>query len=143
MGVRMKRLSRTKLKIILIILACILLYGCKSDHSEVKKIKDLEFTVVEDADIPEGLMEKIEEKKSKSFKLTYSNADYLYIIVGYGEKRTGGYSITVDELFLTDNAIYIDTNLLGPSKDAVVTEVLTYPYIVVKTAFREERVVFN
>lgn len=135
-------LSRTRLSLAIIIIGCLLIYGCNKDP-EIKKIKDLEFTVVEDADIPEGLMAKIEEKKSKSFKLSYSNSDNLYIIVGYGEQSTGGYSIIVDKLYLTENAIYIDTNLLGPKKDEVVTQALTYPYIVVKTEIRDERIVFN
>ena len=98
-----------------------------SNKSKPDKLKGLEFTVVEDADVPEKLMEAINEKKSQPFKTTYSDEEYLYIAVGYGEKPTGGYSISVDEFYLTDNAIYVDTNLIGPSQEEFVSNAVTYP----------------
>ncbi len=136
-----------RLRILLLLLGVIgsglLITGCKSENTDIKKIKDLEFTVVEDADVPEQLMQIINEKKKEPFKMSYSNADNLYIVVGYGEQPTGGYSISVDELFLTSNAVYIDTNLIGPSENDYVTNAVTYPYVVVKTEFIDKNVVFK
>ncbi len=127
-----------------LIAMCLMLFGCKKDETEIKKIRDLEFTVVEEADLPENLLKTINEKKDKPFTFSYFiDTDYLYICVGYGAQKSGGYSITVDELYLADNAIYIDTNLLGPSKDDVVTQVVTYPYIVVKIEYIDKVVAFN
>ncbi len=135
------------LRIILLLLGVIgsglLFTGCKSENTDVKKIKDLEFTVVEDADVPEQLMQIINEKKKEPFKMSYSNEDNLYIVVGYGEQPTGGYSISVDDLFLTSNAVYIDTNLIGPSETDKVINAITYPYVVVKTEFIDKSVVFK
>ncbi len=126
-----------------IVLALIGLTGCKKGNTDVKKIKDLEFTVVEDADLPGELKEIIDEKKEEPFKLSYSNKDNLYIVVGYGKQNSGGYSISVDDLYLTSNAIYINTNLIGPSQNDAVTQGVTYPYVVVKLEFREEPIVFE
>lgn len=134
----------------LIVLACLFvtclsLIGCKSESTDIKKLKDLEFTVVKESEIPEELMQHIEEKKANEFKFTFYNKDkmdYLYIVVGYGQQPTGGYSISVDDLYLTNNSIYIDTSLIGPSKDDVVTQVVTYPYIVVKIEFIDKPVTF-
>lgn len=134
---------RISVLILMILITVIGLTGCKGEETEIKKLKDLEFTVVEDADLPGELKELVDEKKEKPFRLTYSNKDYLYIVVGYGQKNSGGYSIAVDELYLTSNAIYIDTNLLGPSQDDMVVQGVTYPYVVVKVEFMEERVVFE
>lgn len=134
---------RISVLILTILIAIIGLTGCKGDETDIKKLKDLEFTVVEDGDLPGELKELIDEKKEKPFRLTYSNKDYLYIAVGYGQKNSGGYSIAVDELYLTDNAIYIDTNLVGPSQDDMVVQGITYPYVVVKIEFMEKRVVFE
>lgn len=117
--------------------------GCKTEDTDVKKIKDLEFTVVEDADLPGELKEIIDEKKENPFKLSYSNKDYLYIVVGYGKQNSGGYSISVDDLYLTSNAIYMDTNLIGPTQDDMVTQGVTYPYVVVKLEFMDKSVVFE
>ncbi|WP_238726421.1 protease complex subunit PrcB family protein [Diplocloster modestus] len=120
-----------------------LLTGCSVENTDPVKLKDLEFTVVENAEVPEELLTIIEEKKAANFKLTYEDGGYLYIVAGYGEQNTGGYSIAVNELFLTSNAIYIDTNLIGPSKDEKITEAASYPYIVIKTEYLDKSVVFQ
>lgn len=138
----MKR-RRITVLLLMIVITVIGLTGCKREDTDIKKIKDLEFTVVEDADLPGELKEIIDEKKENPFKLSYSNKDYLYIVVGYGKQNSGGYSISVDELYLTSNAIYIDTNLIGPSKDDLVAQGVTYPYVVVKIEFIDKRVVFE
>lgn len=57
------------------------------------------------------------KKKSGPFKITYADKDALYIARGYGEQKTSGYSIEVKECYETENAIYIHTNLIGPSKE--------------------------
>ncbi len=117
--------------------------GCSNNSGDIKKLKDLEFTVVEDADLPEKLANFIETKKENPCKFTYSNEDYLYIIQGYGAQKSGGYSISVTDLFLSENAIYIKTNLIGPGKDEPVTQNITYPYVVVKVEYMDKPVVFQ
>ena len=75
--------------------------------------------------------------------MTYADNGSLYIAVGYGEQPTSGYSIEVKELYETENAIYIHTNLIGPAKDEKIVERKTYPYIVVKLEFVDKNVVFE
>jgi hypothetical protein len=142
MEVKMRRFINLLLSLTMMI-TIIGFVGCAQEDTEVKKIKDLEFTVVEDADLPGELKEIIDEKKEEPFKLSYSNKDNLYIVVGYGKQNSGGYSISVDDLYLTSNAVYINTTLIGPSKEDLVAQGVTYPYVVVKLEFREERIVFE
>jgi len=142
MEVKMRRF-RIAILLLTIVIMALGITGCKTEDTDVKKIKDLEFTVVEDADLPGELKEIIDEKKEEPFKLSYSNKDYLYIVVGFGKQNSGGYSIAVDELYLSSNAIYIDTNLIGPTQDDMVSQGVTYPYVVVKLELRDERVVFE
>ena len=139
----MKKRLKTIITLLLIITTVFELTGCKKDEMEIKKLRDLEFTVVEEADLPGELKEIIDEKKEKPLRLHYSNKDSLYIVVGYGKQNSGGYSIAVEELFLTDNAIYFDTNLIGPSQDDLVTQGVTYPYIVVKLEYMDKKIVFE
>ena len=127
----------------LFLLAIIFVSGCSTIKENGEKLKDLEFTVVEEREVPEELAKLIEEKKHSEFKVTYADGTYLYIVVGYGEQATGGYSIAVNELYLSSNAIYLDTNLIGPTKDEKISQVLTYPYIVIKIEYLEENVVFQ
>ncbi len=120
-----------------------ILTGCSVEKENQDKVRDLEFTVVGEADLPEELKNLIMEKKAAPFKLTYSNDQGLYIVVGYGEQPTGGYSIEVDELYLTENAIVIDTELEGPEKGEPTGVEKSYPYVVVRTEYLEEPVIFQ
>lgn len=119
--------------------------GC--EKKEESKRRDIDFTVCDDTRIPSELLEIINEKKSKIFKLTYINNDYLYIAIGYGEHDRNNLNVVVEDLYATDNAIYVDTNLytneMTPS-DAVATgDISMYPYIVLKCEKYELPVVFN
>lgn len=117
--------------------------GCSADAEDGGKVRDLEFTVVGDGEIPAELMNTIEGKKTNPFKLTYSDDQGLYIVTGYGEQDSGGYSIVVDELYLTENSIVIDTELRGPESGENGGSEKSYPYIVVKTEVLENPVVFQ
>lgn len=117
--------------------------GCTGKKDYGEKVRDLEFTVVTTSDIPKELMQIIDQEKNKEFHLTYGTDDFLYICVGYGEMKSGGYSISVDDLYLTSQVIYIDTNLIGPAKGETVTQMVSTPYIVVKIEYCDNTVVFN
>jgi len=131
--------------IVLIIIAVItiVLVNSKITGTSSKKVSDLDYAVVEDQDIPTELMKIIDEKKQNSLRLTYTTKDYIYIVAGYGTQLTSGYSIRLNEVYLGQNAIYIDSNLIGPSKGEEVNEKETYPYIVIKIEKRDDPVVFN
>lgn len=120
--------------------------GCAKTRDSTEKIKDLEFTVLAEENIPEELKAVIEEKKEAAFKVTYQDNGFLYICTGYGEQVSGGYSISVNALYLTENAIYADTTLMGPEPDGALTGNKTAPscpYIVLKTEFIDKPVVFE
>lgn len=121
----------------------IFLSGCRMQTNEREKISDLEYTILEEGKAPEKLAEILEEKKVEEFKLTFQEEGSLYLCIGYGEQMTSGYSIAVKELYLSENAIYFDTNLIGPGKEETVTEAPSYPYLVVKTEAVDKPVVFQ
>ena len=124
----------------------LLLAGCSKQKDPLEKIKDLEFTVLAEDNIPEELKALIDENKKNAFKLTYQDNGFLYICVGYGEQISGGYSIAVNALYLTENAVYADTTLLGPDPadaGAAKRNTPSYPYVVIKTEFVDKPVVFN
>ena len=142
----MNQKPRKKLSCLLmagIMLALLFISGCKISKDDGKKVRDLEFTVVGEVDIPAELKQIITGKLSQPFKLTFSDEQNLYIVVGYGSQSTGGYSIAVKELYLTDNSIVIDTELLGPEKGENPAPETSYPYVVVKTENLENPVIFQ
>ncbi len=126
--------------------ATLALAGCGSGDNMMEKMKDLEFTVLSEDDFPEELKTMIDEKKVQPFKMTYQDNGFMYICIGYGQQETGGYSICVNDLYETDNAIYADTTLLGPEPgtiDLTKKNSPSYPTIVLKTEYLEKSVVFN
>ena len=110
---------------------------------EPKKLKDIDYTILENRDIPEKLMETSEQKKGAEFKLSFETDQDLYLVHGYGEQETGGYSIVVRDLYLTENALYFDTELLGPKNGSDPPKKPSYPYIVVKTKKYKQNIVFE
>jgi len=64
-------------------------------------------------------------------------------VVGFGKQAGGGYSIAVNDLYLTDNSIVLDTELIGPEKGENMGTEPSYPFIVIKTEMSELPVVFQ
>ena len=116
--------------------------GCGKEKEDYTKTGDLDFTVVQEADVPKDLLKVIKERKSEPFHLTYLAEDALYLAKGYGEQPSGGYSITVEELFQAKEGICLKTTLIGPAADEKVTTAVTYPYIVIKLPRMETEVHF-
>ncbi|MDD5900182.1 MAG: protease complex subunit PrcB family protein [Lachnospiraceae bacterium] len=139
----MKKRNRIKrLLLFFAVMPLCMTIGCGGEKEEYTKTGDVEFTVVEEADVPTELLDVIKEKKNEAFKLTYLAEDALYLATGYGEQPSGGYSIAVDELFMAKEGVCLKTTLIGPAADEKVTTALTYPYIVIKLQKMETQVHF-
>lgn len=126
---------------ILLILPLCFMVGCgKKEDNDVSSI---DFTIVSGQDIPKELQKLIKERQKNSFELTYSEGVYLYIIKGYGKQKTGGYSITVNDFYLSNDNLIFDTDLSIPNKDDIISDAPSYPYIVIKTEYTETPVDFK
>ncbi|KRD12519.1 hypothetical protein ASE21_00990 [Flavobacterium sp. Root901] len=75
--------------------------------------------------------------KMKQADINNSN----YVILNMGEKNTGGYSIGVESVEETDKNIIITVKEKSPAPDAMVMQVVTYPYTVVKVHSKKEIIV--
>lgn len=120
-----------------------LLNGCAIEKTSRTKVRDLDYHVVAEEELPEELNSQIQEKKAADFKLTYETPEYLYIVRGYGEQETGGYSIQLAEFYLSSNAVFFKTTLIGPRKGENVVKSPSYPYIVIRTEKVDKNVVFE
>ena len=81
-------------------------------------------------------------KKEKEFQLRYETGETLYLAKGYGRQMSGGYSIQVTDLSASVNAVFFETKLIGPTEEVQGGEP-SYPYIVVKTEYRDVPVQFQ
>lgn len=135
------------MKRLYVLCLCILIMttmaGCSKKETDSNKMKDIDFTVVADINLPDELKDIINEKKTDSFQMTFTAGDSMYLAIGYGEQKTGGFSIKVDSLYMAKDGIHIVTNLLGPDKEEKVSKKASYPYIVVKIKTIEAEVIYE
>ena len=111
----------------------LLLTACQAKSTSEEKQSDLAFTIVPESDIPDNLKTIIEGRKKHEFCLTYETEDMLYLAVGYGTQKTGGYSIQIPACYLTKSKIVLRTELIGPSEQDLVSKLESYPFVVIKT----------
>ncbi len=138
---------RGKRKRVLFIMSVVflvaVLMGCEFEETNVEKIKDLDYTVCDEGKLPDELMNRINEKKKEPFKLTYRTKDYLYIVVGYGAQDRTDLSVVMKELYLTENAIFVDTELSAADALTLADNLVTYPWIAVKCELYDVQVNFK
>lgn len=129
--------------VIVLLLAVTLLSGCVDRIQKTEKLRDIPFEVLAKEDVPQEFSNIIEQKKDLPFRLTYTDAGFLYIAEGYGAQLKTGYSVSVTELYETEEAVYLHTNLLGPPKGERTEEITTFPYVVIKLEAIDKTVVFD
>ena len=91
-------MKKTKAVLLGVILWSLLLVsGCNFIRIEEEPRKPLEYSIVKNEDLPAELAALIQEKKANEFQLTYQSEKELFLIKGYGQQMSGGYSISVEE----------------------------------------------
>lgn len=119
------------------------LCGCRLEKSVDKKIKDLDYTICDESKLPEELKQLIQDKRKEPFKLTYRTKDYLYIVVGYGPQDRTDLNVKMTALYLTENAIFVDTDLEAVDATTLENQKVTYPWIAVKCELYDVQVNFR
>ena len=128
---------------VILLLCLVMLAGCSVQRIETEKAGDLEYEQVEEQDIPEEMRGPIEERWKKPFFLTYADKGRLYIARGYGEQKTDAYKIQVEDFYESENAIVLKTTFLGPEPGENMEEEPTYPYIVLRTEYKDKDVIIE
>lgn len=136
-------MRKNKIQLLITLLVCVAITtACGLEKIKTKKTNDIDFTVVAESEVPAEIQQMIEERKEKEFKVTYSDNQYTYIMIGYGKQKYDGYSIKVKEMYETENAIYVKTEFEGP-KEYTNDEASTYPFIVIKIEYSDKNVIFS
>lgn len=125
-----------------VIIILFILSGCSIEKVSAKKQDKIEYTILKESEFPEEVQKLLEENKAQEFQLTYQEQEFLYLMKGYGEQKTGGYSIRIEDISLWENAVHMQTTLIGP-KETNLKEEPSYPYVVVRIKDREEPVIFE
>lgn len=125
------------------IFLAVVLAGCGKSSTEEKKIRDISYEVVAEQDIKGTMKALIEERKTLPFHMTFRDGDDFYVGIGYGEKETGGYSVSVDAVYQTNLGIRVETSIAGPEKSNHEKQIPSYPYIVIRMKNQKDTVIFD
>ncbi len=70
------------------------------------------------------------KKAGVSFK---KEKNLIYVLIGAGKKATGGYTMGIDKIsYESSKKAYVSAYVKAPSPDMMVTQVETYPHILIK-----------
>ena len=116
--------------------------GCSFSSFTDGEGRELDFTVVSRSELPE-VEAVLSQQMGTAFQTACQYEEYLYLICGYPTQKTSGYSVQVKKLTATDEAIYFQSELLGPSGEETVAEEETAPWLVVKTEYLDLPVIFE
>ena len=75
----------------------------------------------------------LRRKKESAFQMAYESGDDLYILRGYGKQKSGGFSIQIEEVSKSENAVFVRTKLVGPAAKEEQKGAASCPYVVLKT----------
>lgn len=131
------------------LLLCLLLClcACSAEILHREEGHQLDFTVTPRSELPEEVEAVLDEKLGTSFETACQYGDSLYLLCGYPVQQSGGYSIRVNHLTATKDAIYFQAELIGPEGEEMEenseNNASTAPWLVVKTEYLDLPVIFE
>ncbi len=105
---------------------------------------DLDWDLVDEEDVPQEVQMWYEANEKERGVYLLGAGDVRYLLISWGEKRTGGYDLDVEDVgwHLEEN-VRVDVNLSEPDPDEAVTQALTYPNALVALENGDETVMVN
>lgn len=103
--------------------------------SDISVERPIDFEVLDEQAIMDNELLKNFYENNYMTKGIYSLVDgeWMYVLIAAGEKPTGGYDLTIDSITeVTKGIAYIHATLTSPEEGSMVTQVLTYPALMVK-----------
>lgn len=96
---------------------------------------EVPYTILEEKDIKKNIKVASWYKKNyqKSGIHSYKHAGAMYVLVGLGEKLTGGYTVGINSItHASKTTAYVSAYFTAPAPDMMVTQIVTYPHILLK-----------
>ncbi|HOR86966.1 MAG TPA: S-layer homology domain-containing protein [Bacillota bacterium] len=110
------------------------LKGTENDDDDEET--EISFSKVSYNNLPTALQDEVDRLKSAKNYKAYEYDSYIYLMAFMGRQKTGGYSVSIEDVTKTEKngnytiraEVYSDT----PSSGSYVTQSITYPYTVVR-----------
>jgi hypothetical protein len=131
-------------KLFILTFSLILFIGCSSINikekettfansgTEIITTNEISIEEVSNDKLPPNMSNSINGLKSNRGYLVYSHEGDNYIAVFSGKRNTGGYSIKVISIEDKEGQTNIIVEEKAPQQGDMVTQVITYPYTVIK-----------
>lgn len=125
------------LKFVLIgVLSTVVLIGCTQVSGEDQVTQDFEYnyeimnpTQLNDNNIKQWYEDN---RKNYGFYEYQQDAQTHYLLIGAGQRTTGGYSLEIKGLTEIDQSIFFKVGLNEPNGEDTVIQALTYPNMLIK-----------
>ncbi len=123
----------------LIIFIAALLYFFR--YFKGKGVKNVGFDKVETENVPAQINEVLPNYRVKEKALVCRINDEIFVVVTRGEKNSAGYDVGIKKITLDtadgEKVLTVYAEYTDPKPGDVTAQILTYPYIVVKTDLTE------
>ncbi|MFC7441317.1 protease complex subunit PrcB family protein [Laceyella putida] len=96
----------------------------------MNKEESLSFKQVEPNQIPQTVRRETDQWTSP--QATAKFVSDTYIIVGIGERPTGGYEVRVTSVTKQGPRLIVHAKVIPPKEGMMVTQVISYPYAVIQ-----------
>lgn len=122
--------------VVVVILGIIFIPKMLNEGDDMVKFKTLD-----ENKIPEKIENILPTYKMEERALACRVDDEIYVILTRGEKKTAGYSVTIDKIEKVNEngevSLIVYAKYKDPKIDELVSQVITYPFTVVKTELKE------
>ena len=125
--------------IAVVLLVIALLYFFR--YFKGKGAKNVGFEKIEPENIPTQINEVLPNYRIKEKALVARINDEIFVVVTRGEKSTAGFDVDIKKLTLDnvdgENVLTVLAEYTDPKPGDVTAQILTYPFVVVKTDMTE------
>lgn len=141
-NMNMKRFFNLRSLIILLVAILILVSGTMGIRHFTNDDKDVKYKVLNEKEIPKKIKEILPRYQTLERALACKVNGEIFVVVTRGEKPTGGYTVDIDKIEKVKDEedkfkLIVYAKFIDPKPGDVVTEAITYPYIVAKTDVKE------
>jgi len=124
-----------------VVVILILISGIMGFNHFMNGDEEIEFEVLSEDKIPEKINDILPRYKTLERALACKVDGEVYVVVTRGEKPTGGYTVNIDKIEKVEEEdkfkLVVYAEFDDPEPGDVVSQVITYPYIVAKTNLKE------
>lgn len=137
-----KRFLNIKSLMILLVVILILVSGTMAIKHFTNDDDKVDFKILSEKEIPAKLKEILPRYQTLERALACKVNEEIYVVVTRGEKPTGGYGVDIDKIEKIKDEedkfkLIVYAKFTDPKPGDVVTQAITYPYVVGKTNLKE------